>query len=227
MVREPPFRQTHPMRFLLSLSLLVSVSAYASDRYLDYLDLAKHEVEGASYQVLSLDRNASVAAIAIHGGRIEEGSDTLAELIAGADLNFYAFIAKKPANNRELHVTSTHFNDPRLLALATKSKIMISIHGFKEEEKDEICVGGGNVALRDLIATDLSALKLGISITTPCAQFGGSDARNPVNRSSLQGVQLELSGHLRKKLLADTALGENLAKNIRSSVFGFLRKTPK
>ena len=210
------------MRFFAVILSTLSLSAWASykpaDRYADYLDLAKHEKEGVDFKVETVNRHSSVTVIAIHGGHIEEGSDKLARAIAGSILSYYVFQGVKPKNNRALHVTSTHFNDPRALELVEKEDTVISIHGFKEDAKDEICIGGRNTNLRDEIAKSLLGAKTGVIVTVPCATYGGDDPQNIVNRSKKYGVQLEFSSRLRKRIAEDHLLRDKIATVIRSCV---------
>lgn len=214
---------------LVGISLLISASfieiSFAKpagqkpDRYEDYLDLARHEKEGKDFVVEVRNRHSPGVVIAIHGGHIEAGTDVFAKSIAEPKLSYYVFKGVKPKNNRELHVTSTHFNDPRVLELVENAETVISVHGFKDESKDEICIGGKNTQLRNAIAKDLRSAKLGLEITVPCPSYGGDDLNNLVNRSKKhQGVQLELSSHFRDRIEKDKQLGEKIASVIRMAI---------
>ena len=101
-----------------TLSLIGKISLLvAADHYPNFKELAANEKEGVDYRVEVADRHSPVVVIAIHGGGIESGSEAVARQIAGEDWSKYIFMATKPKGNRVLHITSTHFDDPRALAL--------------------------------------------------------------------------------------------------------------
>jgi phage replication-related protein YjqB (UPF0714/DUF867 family) len=184
---------------ILVLCLLVGAPpAFAGDVYANFEDLSQHAVEGVDYNVQSLDRSSKYTVLAIHGGAIEPGSEFVAAEIAGSDLNLYQFVAAPKDHSRDLHLTSTHFDEPRALVLVTKSEECVSVHGFLELEKDVVCVGGGDSVLRKKIVGALNRLNLNLVAEEPCVRFGGAAPQNIVNRCKMPGVQLEISTHLRK-----------------------------
>ena len=200
------------------------------DRYSSYEELAKHEKEGVDFVVDTRSLHSSVSVVAIHGGRIESGSDQIAKEIAADDWSYYLFRAQKPGDNWPLHVTATHFNDPRAIHLAEESKWVVSIHGFREDEKDIVCVGGGNVELARKVAEALKkatfrTLSKDLLVESPCTRFGGSSSKNIVNRSPMKGVQLELSGHFRDQIVVNPTLLKEFSKGIRDSVLDFTRQS--
>lgn len=207
------------MRLAACLLLMSSTThaAESSDHYADFFDLAKHEREGLTYRVEVVDRKTPFSVIAIHGGGIERGTELLARAIAASELSIYLFEGLKATGNQELHVTSNHFNDPRAVSLMQSSKLALSIHGFKEESQDQICVGGRNFSFRDRVTRALSQSKLNIQVISPCVKFDGEDVRNIVNRAQNEGVQLELSTHLRKRMAAEPKLLFQLATVLRDS----------
>jgi phage replication-related protein YjqB (UPF0714/DUF867 family) len=191
--------------------------AYSADKYPSYTELAKHEREGVDFRVDVQDRHASVLVLAIHGA-IEPGSGRIADGIAGTDYNEYVFRSLKDENWEDLHVTSTHFDDPRALALAARSRICISIHGYREKTKDSICLGGGNRTATARVETALRADFPRIEIDRGCLSLGGADPKNIVNRCRDQGVQLELSKSLRDRLGKDPAARGAFTRSIRSAL---------
>jgi phage replication-related protein YjqB (UPF0714/DUF867 family) len=191
------------MRILLIL--LVSKLAFAAgerDTYSDYAEMAAAHREGVDFFVDTADKGSPITVLAIHGGKIEPLSAEIARAIAGDKMNFYIFRAAKEKGNWSLHVTSTHFDDPRAVEMVEKSKYAISIHGYKANGEEVVCVGGGNEDLRDFIAQKLQQL---VKTENPCAVFSGKGSTNIVNRAANQGVQLELSRPLRDRLAADQA----------------------
>lgn len=200
--------------FALCLGALAAATS-AADVYPDFAALSRNKKEGVDFVVETSDRRSKVCVLAIHGGKIEEGSDVLARAIAGDDLSFYIFIARQKSRNHELHVTSARFDDPRAVALVKESESCLSIHGFEEDDRDVLCVGGGNDAYRASVAKALSYSGLPLTVETPCARFGGSASSNIVNRGAKGGVQIEISTRLRKKLVADPRLTARLAAILR------------
>jgi phage replication-related protein YjqB (UPF0714/DUF867 family) len=209
---------------ILSGTVILQIrSTEAKDVYASYTELAKTEREGIDYHVDALDRKSTVLVLAIHGGFIEPGSDLVADAIAGPDLSEYAFRVTKNEGYAGLHVTSTHFDDPRALALAAKSRVCISVHGYKDRTKEGICMGGGNAALRSRTQAALEKAFPTIDFHVECTEIGGNDDANIVNRCQEKGVQLELSKMLRDRLVADPEALGVFAAAVRNAVL----KSPK
>ena len=207
---------------VLTLALAVSTCGYAAgpDFYKNYEELSKAEREGVDFRVVVHQRRAPLTVMAIHGGDIEMGSSDLAATIAGDDLSLYLFEGLKPVGNSKLHITSTHFDEPRALALFKGSPLCLSIHGFLEKTRSVVCVGGGNAALAKKMTDQLNsaAVSLGIEVESPCTRFGGDDPRNVVNRCEVPGVQLETSTALRKRLDRDLELRQKFAHIARKAM---------
>ncbi|MBC7395987.1 MAG: poly-gamma-glutamate hydrolase family protein [Bdellovibrionales bacterium] len=205
--------------FKLFLSaFLASRLVYAGDVYPSYSSLILSEKEGISFRVKLLDRKSQVSVLAIHGGRIEEGSDVFAEALASREFNFYAFIAMKPKDNRSLHVTSSHFDDPRAIKMIKRSKVVLSVHGFKGSGVDEICFGGRSELLKSQMISVIQKLKSDIVLRKQCLGLDGTDPKNLVNFGTSSGVQIELSQHLRVRLMKDEKLRTILADALRSVI---------
>src|SRR5829696_1494373 len=105
------------------------------DRYASFDELRQHALEGRDFRIRTVSRPGQVAVIAPHGGGIEPGTSELAEAIAGTAFSFYAFEGTRSNNNRDLHITSTRFREPRCEALVAASPFAITIHG--EDSDDE------------------------------------------------------------------------------------------
>ena len=82
------------------------------DTYNSFANLAKHAEEGRDFKVRTQERLGTTVIIAPHGGGIEPGTSEIAEAIAGNDLSLYLFEGIRDENNRELHITSTRFDEP-------------------------------------------------------------------------------------------------------------------
>lgn len=208
---------------ILALFAVASAFAVGPDRYKNFAELAEHEREGVDYRVrvLNAGKAAPLSVMAIHGGDIEIATSDLAAAIAEDRFPLYLFEGIKPGDNRVLHITSSHFDEPRAFEFAARSKLCVSIHGFLEKRRLAVCVGGANARLRDKLAAALKAAALGpdrIEIESPCERFSGSDARNIVNRCGEPGVQLETSTALRRRMDADAALRTAFAKLVRDTL---------
>jgi phage replication-related protein YjqB (UPF0714/DUF867 family) len=208
----------------ITASLLLGSNPIAAasdnkDRFANYSELSAHEREGVDYRVEVIDRASPVTVFAIHGGKIEASSDNAAKLVAGDDWNVYAFVATKAANNRDLHLTSTHFDEPRALSLAKRSDRCVSMHGFALSSNTSVaCVGGGSAPLSKAVYQALKARVPEITVEYPCTRFGGSDPANILNRCIHPGVQIEMSPALREMLSSDPQLAAKFKDAVRSGM---------
>ena len=188
------------------------------DIYANYADLAAHEQEGVTYSVEAVARDDDFAVLAIHGGGIEQGSGQLAALVAGRDHSLYVFAGTKPDHNWDLHITSTHFDEPRALAIVRHSRACVSFHGYTDNATGTICLGGTHRDLSNAVKYELAQSRLPISVLENCPGLGGSDAANIANRCEDGGVQLEMSSGLRAAFLRDESLALRLASVIRAAM---------
>ena len=202
------------LRLLLLLSLLLASPAQARDRFRNFEELKKACQEGRDYRIRVEERGGQGAVLAIHGGNIEADTAELAIELAGQDLDLYVFEAVAPG----LHLTSSHFDEPRALALARKNPHCITVHGMaeKSEADPEVCIGGATDSLRQKTATELRAS--GIRVEEPCRRLPGKDPRNVVNLCKEGGVQLEMSQSFRRKLRSDSALRKRWIQSLRRVV---------
>jgi undecaprenyl-diphosphatase len=115
------------------LSLGGITEAFSLDHYPSYTALVASEKEGRDFSVEVNDRGSEFLVMAIHGGTLENGTDDLGVLVADGKQSSY-FFRVKAKDARRLHVTATHFNDPRLIALAEKSRVCVSLHGYQDEK---------------------------------------------------------------------------------------------
>ncbi|MGA9174254.1 MAG: poly-gamma-glutamate hydrolase family protein [Thermoactinomyces sp.] len=140
-------------KFILPLTSLLAVSAFsipqafaASDVYDNYAELSSHYHQGTDYTIETQSKTDDVIVLAIHGGRIEKGTDQLAKAIAQDDHSYYIFNALiyEDSNNdgrNDLHLTSTHFDEPTALKMTTQKHKVVSIHGAAGD--DPIVYMGG------------------------------------------------------------------------------------
>lgn len=197
------------------------------DRYSTYDQLRKTNQHGIDYLIQTEDRESSVAIFAPHGGGIDRGSSEIAAAIAGDNYSCYLFLGIRKSGNIDLHITSERFDEPNALALASTTDHILAVHscnGFAET----IYVGGLHDELKEKVAASLSNNGFHATTDTP-AHLAGRDPANICNKGlSGQGVQLEISEGLRKKMFKNlltrqgretkTATFNNFVKAIRQAL---------
>src|SRR3974390_136427 len=124
------------------------------DRYRSYAELRENEREDIDFRIFVIDRAASVAVIAPHGGRIEPGTSEIATAIAGTSYSLYCFEGLRRRPHRDLHITSTNFDEPRCKELIKTHDFIVSVHGMGGDH-EAIDVGGRDIELRDGICQEL------------------------------------------------------------------------
>jgi phage replication-related protein YjqB (UPF0714/DUF867 family) len=161
----------------------------------DFLALVSNKISGVDYFQRVLDRDSDIAILAPHAGGIEPGTGKLAQSISGNDLSYYIFEGIQYANNRELHLPSTKFNDPRCVNLLQKTKVAVSIHGCSFPE-EVVFVGGLNTLIITQILEQLNTF--GFCASRDQTDHSGQHPSNICNLcESKKGVQIELSRPLR------------------------------
>lgn len=169
------------------------------DKYLNFSELKRHETEGRDYCIHLRHGQSGVAIVAPHGGRIERGTGQIADAIAGTEHTCYCFEGIKDKGNHVLHITSDHFDEPRCLAATGSSIKVITVHGAWAEAA-AVYAGGLDDELKNDIIQALSCAGF-MAERDPSPTRQGNGMTNICNRgSSGKGVQLELSGILRKKM---------------------------
>ncbi|MEV0228703.1 poly-gamma-glutamate hydrolase family protein [Nonomuraea sp. NPDC050786] len=171
----------------------------ASDVYADYADLSAHEVEGRDYRrVQRVPRGAKVAHIAIHGGAIEAPTSQLADEAAGSKYAFYAFEGIKESGNSALHITATHFDEPKALNVVAAVDYTVSWHAASGSDATTY-VGGRDTRLVKKVKAELRAAGFAVSTSVP-EEIGGDSPSNIANKNRRgMGVQLEISRGQRER----------------------------
>jgi len=167
------------------------------DRFDCFADLQRVFREENHYRRTILDRAGPLVILAPHGGGIEPGTSELARAVAGEEFSLYLFeaVLRSTSGSRDLHITSTRFDEPRCLALVGRHTTSLALHGCDDHES-LIYVGGLDERLRDHLASGLAAR--GYSVKIGAGEFAGRESANLCNRTrSGMGVQLELSKGLR------------------------------
>jgi len=172
-----------------------------ADTYPNFAELARHERAGIDYGIQVRRERPEFAIVAPHGGGIEPGTSEIADAIAAKAFSFCSFEGLKSSGNSDLHITSTHFDEPMCLTLLESTVVAITIHGEATGASGEsIFVGGLDTALGEEIADELAQSGFDIQ------EYGDSDLQgkekeNICNRgTSGAGVQLELSRALRETM---------------------------
>jgi phage replication-related protein YjqB (UPF0714/DUF867 family) len=168
-----------------------------ADKYANFAALAGCEVVGVDYRIdIRLVGNTLV--LAPHAGGIEPGTSELAEAIAAGVCSLYLFEGLKQTNNGDLHITSTHFDEPECLKALRHSDTVLAIHG-EDSDAPVVYVGGLDSARKARIATTLRRAEFDVRDANQ-PHLAGNDAQNICNRGlSRAGVQLEISVGLRRK----------------------------
>ena len=169
------------------------------DKYANYNALSRSEIEGRDYRVHLRLGASPFALVAPHGGRIERGTLQIARAVAGSEHTFYCFEGIKSQDNRHLHITSDHFDEPRALTAVGRVQTVVSIHGARGKEV-VVYLGGLDHRLRaHLIAALRGAGFEAAPDPSPARQ--GTGKTNICNRGrSGRGVQFELPVGMRKQL---------------------------
>jgi phage replication-related protein YjqB (UPF0714/DUF867 family) len=170
------------------------------DKYKSFEELKRAEPPG-SYVIVPRRRDSTVVVVAPHGGGIEPGTSEIAHAIAGEEFSYYLFEGHKPTGNRDLHITSSRFNEPQAFALTSSARFVLTVHG--EATKDAIVyVGGLDVEVKRGLSDALQASGYFVREHANVA-LRGQDKLNICNAGTTGlGVQLELSFGLRRSFFA-------------------------
>jgi phage replication-related protein YjqB (UPF0714/DUF867 family)/phage baseplate assembly protein W len=164
-----------------------------ADAYPNFAALAAANVRGVDYEIASRPTTGpgQLIHIAIHGGAIESPTTQLAQYCAQAGAAFYTFSGVRAANNSELHITATHFDEPGALALVAASAYTVSWHGTAGASPVTY-VGGADTYSAALVIAELEAA--GFPCAVPPTDIAGVEPLNTANRNARRaGVQLEIS----------------------------------
>lgn len=187
------------------------------DKYKNFDDLKANE-DVRNYRIEMTDRSTEQLIVAPHGGKIEPGTSEIARAVAGENFSLYMFEGHKPKANRDLHITSSNFDEPQALALAGKANTILGIHGCQNEnDPATILVGGRDAALADAMVAALNAQGFAAKIDT--TRFPARHPKNICNRgNSGMGAQLEIPADVRARVMGDINEFGRLVAAIRSAL---------
>jgi phage replication-related protein YjqB (UPF0714/DUF867 family) len=169
-----------------------------SDKYANFQELSRSELQGVDFAIRQArGKTPSILVLGLHAGRIEPGISEIVLAVAGDELSYYLFEGIKARGNRDLHITSTHFDEPGCLALVHNSENVIAIHGERSNDK-VVYLGGLDEPLKKQLMAALRDHDFAAKEhAKPLLQ--GVSSKNICNRGrSRAGVQLELSNGLRQ-----------------------------
>jgi len=187
----------------------------ARDKYQSLDELKQALQEGKDFRIVSQDRGSAVTIAAPHGGSIEPYTSQLTALIAGNDYNVFSFEGLWTENVHDLHVTATHFRDPQLDALLSKSRVCVAVHGRRGND-ETIWLGGLNEKMSALMLKKFKECGFAVDPDPPALK--GTSAKNVVNLTSERGVQLELPEKLRDDLRQDPKRRDAFVKTVRKAI---------
>lgn len=167
------------------------------DKYHNFAELSTAQKRGKDFRIRFRKRDCPTIVIAPHGGAIEPGTSEIADALAGVNLSFYAFEGIKPRRNRYLHITSTHFDEPRCEALIAGYQRVIAIHGQAGNRNEALLGGRDLVTIRRLRQ---SLVESGFLVQVDGSpQLQGRDPNNICNCGSQgRGVQIEIREGMRR-----------------------------
>jgi phage replication-related protein YjqB (UPF0714/DUF867 family) len=153
--------------------------------------------------------------VAPHGGKIEAFTSEVARNIAGTDFNLYLFEGIRQGDNYlALHLTSHRFDEPKCLALLSKCRYVLTVHGCGDEE-EAVLLGGRDAELKDAVHASLVASN--IAVRSSDHRFPAAEPMNICNRGMTgAGVQVEIPLRLRQSAGSRAAL----AKAVRHALLG-------
>lgn len=167
-----------------------------ADKYINYEALKAAETIGVDYRIQAALQNDEFIIVAPHAGGIEVATTELTIATAGNDTSYYLFEGLKSSGNGDLHITSTHFDEPIALNMMESHDFGLSYHGYADSENEMTIIGGLSETLKVSVYENLSAYGFNVAYATD--RFTATDPNNIVNRALFQGVQLELSTAQRK-----------------------------
>jgi phage replication-related protein YjqB (UPF0714/DUF867 family) len=177
------------------------------------------------YKISISDQGGRMLIFTPHGGGIEPGTSELCRWFHRRSYSNYLFEGiKSPC--KELHITSTRFDEPQLLDLVRRHKYALSFHGMansvkKDLDGADIFIGGLNYKLIKRIESQLK--QSGFSVATvmvfPKSPLAALNKKNVSNQCvSREGVQIEISESLRKQFF-NGSISPIARKNNPSVIF--------
>ncbi|ARW40245.1 poly-gamma-glutamate hydrolase family protein [Bacillus amyloliquefaciens] len=186
------------------LFAFTAVTAQATDVYRNFAELQSNEPD-TNYNILAIDRTSPVLILAPHGGSIEGGTSELARELS-KNYSTYLFESLKTPNGFDLHITSTHFDEPTALDLVARHQRVISLHGYSDSA-EHIIVGGTDPVRGQTLVDRLNAAGFSAELVGAGHRFAGASSANIANKCITgESLQIELSTGLRKSMFGKFSL---------------------
>ena len=184
------------------------------DRFDNFAALERVMEKGKDYRFVLPRDNADprVLIMAPHGGKIEPHTSLIAKRIANDTFGYYAFEGIRKRNNRDLHITSHKFDEPRAVRFARQSTTILTVHGRRDNgDPSTVYLGGLHNQLVNLLGRELDLE--GFASRSYVRDFRGTSVTNICNRGkSGAGAQLELPYTLRQELARNEEALDRFAK---------------
>ena len=194
---------------LLFILFVMGLPAFAQ-KSSSFKDLSLLKKEGQDFEVNLRTGTTQSLVMAIHGGTIEPGTSELADATAGEKHSYYSFTGLVD-DYLSLHLTSTEFDEPRLLVLAQQAQNCLGLHGLKDDQID-FCIGGANAEKRKRYFKLLSQkFPKWRTCELCCPPNLGTSSQNIVNKCQFSGVQIEMGSSLRLELKQNPAFMKELS----------------
>ncbi|MDM5298029.1 poly-gamma-glutamate hydrolase family protein [Bacillus pumilus] len=161
------------------------------DQYESFQHMKRHESEG--YEIELHEKGGSdLLVFSPHGGDIEPGTSEIVEAFQQT-YSTYLFEGTKKDNNRDLHITSTKFDEPILVQLIKTYPFTMSIHGYQSDRRHTL-VGGTNRKIARAVVRELKDRGFSAAMVQEGERLSGTDPKNINNQNaSGESVQLEIS----------------------------------
>lgn len=165
----------------------------AEDMYANFNELKADTVAEVDYHIEATKRNSNIIMMTPHGGGIEVGTSELVLFAANGIFSEYAFEGLRTSNNRELHITSTNFDEPTCLNMVRASEHVVAFHGYADTVKHTL-IGGKDLNAKQYVYNALKAAGFSCEVVPAGGYLAGSDTENICNKGSRgMGLQLEIS----------------------------------
>ena len=172
------------------------------DKYKCFLELKKGRPK--SFTINQNTQSNSFLIFTPHGGGIEPGTTEICEWFNMNSYSYYSFTGSG-INCKELHITSTRFDEPKLKEMLLQHQHAISFHGMtdymKRKYKVDIFLGGLDNEFMNSLSKKLqtSGFSVATSKEYPTSSLAALKSNNVTNTcKSGRGVQIELSESLRR-----------------------------
>lgn len=189
--------------------------------YSNFEELRQATTYEDDYHILMAKRNSDITFVTIHGGGIELGCSELALLSAGSEHSYYCFEGWRGSNNGDLHITSTHFDEPNGIQMHKDAKYLVSYHGFYDANNKHTKIGGLDRELRERVLAKFTANGISAEILPDSDPISGTDYGNIVNSTKRRmGLQLEISTAQRNAFFdVNTRAGRRTSTNAEFDLY--------